>query len=125
MKYAVGVSLALGIAIGAGAMYGLNAQGSLPAYSVNEVEITDAAAYAPIQDILRAENAKAGGKFLTRSGTTVAVEGAAPPRVTISQWKSVDDAKKFYATPAVKKAFEDRKKFTKNTRTFIVEGLPN
>ena len=37
----------------------------------------------------------------------------------------MDDAKKFYAAPAVKKAVEDRKKFTAGARVYIVEGLPN
>jgi uncharacterized protein (DUF1330 family) len=125
MKYAVGISLVVGAAIGAAAIHGLHAQGSLPAYAVSEVEIKDQAGYGPIQAILQAENQKAGGKFLARGGKVEVVEGAAPKRVVISQWKSMDDAKKFYSSPAVKKAFEDRKKFTTDARTFIVEALPN
>ena len=125
MKYAVGISLVVGAAIGAAAIHGLHAQASLPAYSVTEVDIKDQAGYAPIQTILQAENQKAGGKFLARGGKVEVVEGTPPKRVVISQWKSMDDAKKFYASPAVKKAFEDRKKFTADARTFIVEALPN
>jgi len=37
----------------------------------------------------------------------------------------MDDAKKFYSSPVVKKAFEDRKKFTVGARVFVVEGRPN
>ena len=125
MKYAIGISLVVGAAIGAAAIQGLHAQGSLAAYSVSEIDVTDQAGYAPIAAILTAENQKAGGKQLVRGGKTEVVEGAAPKRVVISQWKSMDDAKKFYSSPTVKKAFEDRKKFTSGGRTFIVEALPN
>ena len=125
MKYAIGLSLVVGAAIGAAAIQGLHAQATLAAYSVSEIEITDQAGYAPLATILTAENQKAGGKQLSRGGKIEVVEGAAPKRVVISQWKSMDDAKKFYASPVVKKAFEDRKKFSSGARTFIVEGLPN
>jgi hypothetical protein len=37
----------------------------------------------------------------------------------------MDEAKKFYSSAVVKKAFEDRKKFTSGARTYIVEALPN
>jgi uncharacterized protein (DUF1330 family) len=125
MKYAVGISLVVGAAIGAAAIHGLHAQAGLPAYAVTELEVKDQAGYAPISAILTAENQKAGGKLLTRGGKVEVVEGAAPTRVVISQWKSMDDAKKFYSSPTVKTAFEDRKKFTAGARVFIVEGLSN
>jgi uncharacterized protein (DUF1330 family) len=122
----IGLAIIAGATIGAAAIHGLHAQASLTAYSVSEIDVTDQAGYAPIAAILTAENQKAGGKQLARGGRTEAVEGAAPKRVVISQWKSVDDAKKFYASAVVKKAFEDRKKFTSGSgRTFVVEGLPN
>ena len=125
MKYAIGISLVVGAGIGAAAIQGLHAQASLAAYSVSEIEVTDQAGYAPIAAILTAENQKAGGKQLVRGGKAEVVEGAAPKRVVISQWKSMDDAKKFYSSEVVKKAFDDRKKFTSGGRTFVVEALPN
>ena len=125
MKYSIVISLVIGTAIGAAAVQGLHAQATLAAYSVSEIEVTDQAGYAPIAAILTAENQKAGGKQLARGGKLEVVEGAAPKRVVISQWKSMDDAKKFYSSPTVKKAFEDRKKFSSGGRTFVVEGLPN
>ena len=115
----------VGAGIGAAAIQGLHAQASLAAYSVSEIEVTDQAGYAPIAAILTAENQKAGGKQLVRGGKAEVVEGAAPKRVVISQWKSMDDAKKFYSSEVVKKAFENRKKFTSDGRTFVVEALPN
>ena len=113
-----------GVAIGASAMHGLHAQSSPPAFSIGELEVTDAAGYAPIAATLTAENRNSGAKIVVQAGGVEVVEGAAPQRVVISQWKSMDDAKKFYSSAVVKKAFEDRKKYTK-ARLYIVEGLQN
>jgi uncharacterized protein (DUF1330 family) len=113
-----------GAALGAIAMHGLQAQASPPAFAVGELEVTDAAGYAPIAKILTAENKKSGARIVVQAGRVEVLEGAAPQRVVISQWKSMDDAKKFYSSAVVRKAFEDRKKFTK-ARLYIVEGLPN
>ena len=120
----VGLAMLAGAALGAAAMHGLHAQGSLPAFSVTELEVTNAAGYEPLRMGLVAENQKAGGKFLAQGGRVEVVEGSGPKRVVITQWKSMDDAKKYYATPAVKKLFEDRKQFTKDARIFVVEGVP-
>ena len=102
----------------------MHAQTSPPALSVGELEVTDAAGYAPIAEILTAENKKAGAKILVQAGRVEVVEDAAPQRVFIAQWRSMDDAKKYYSSEVVKKAFEDRKKFT-TARLYIIEGLPN
>jgi uncharacterized protein (DUF1330 family) len=123
MKYVVALSLvAAGAAIGSAMTHSLQAQGSAPAFSISSIEVTDAAKYAPIQQIIATENQKAGGKFLSRGGRVEAIEGAAPARVIISQWNSVDDAKKFYNSAVIKKAFEDRKPYVKNSLTYIAEG---
>jgi uncharacterized protein (DUF1330 family) len=125
MKYAIGISLAVGASIGAAAVQGLHAQATLPAYSVSEIEITDQSGYAPVATVLTAENKKAGGKQLARGGRVEVIEGPAPKRVVISEWKSMDEAKKFYSSAPVKKAFDDRKKFSSGARTYIVEALPH
>jgi len=123
MRYGVGLSLlVVGGLIGAGITHGLHAQGSTPAYSISSIEVVDQAKYGPIQQIIATENQKSGAKFLTRGGRIEAIEGTAPKRVIISQWSSVDEAKKFYNSAAIKKAFEDRKPFVKNSLTYIVEG---
>lgn len=120
----IGLAVLAGAAIGATAMHSLHAQATPPAFSVGELEVTDQAGYGPIAKILTAENKKAGARLLVQAGRVEVVEGAAPKRVVISQWRSMDDAKKFYSSAVVKKAFEDRKRFT-NARLYIVEGLPN
>ena len=122
MKYAIGISLLVGAAIGAAAIQGLHAQAGLAAYSVSEIEVTDQAGYAPIAAILTAENQKSGGKQLSRGGKVEVVEGAAPKRVVCIAVGGIDEAKKFYDSPVVKKAFEDREEFSSGQRTFIVRG---
>src|SRR5215208_4205298 len=99
MKYAIGISVVVGAALGAAAMQGLHAQATLAAYSVSEIEVTDQAGYAPISAILQAENQKSGAKTLARGGKIEVMEGTAPKRVVMNQWKSADEAKKFYSSP--------------------------
>jgi uncharacterized protein (DUF1330 family) len=109
-------------AIGSAMTHSLQAQGGAPAFSISSIEVIDAAKYGPIQQIIATENQKAGAKFLIRGGRVEAVDGIAPARVIISQWNSVDDAKKFYNSAVIKKAFEDRKPYVRNSLTYIAEG---
>jgi uncharacterized protein (DUF1330 family) len=120
----VGLAMLAGAVLGAMATHGLHAQSSPPAFSVGELEVTDAAGYAPIAEVMAAANKKSGAKIVVRAGRVEVVEGAVPQRVVISQWRSMDDAKRFYSSAVIRKAIEDRKKFTK-ARLYIVEGLPN
>ena len=60
------------------------------------------------------------------------LEGAAPKRVVISQWKSMDDAKKFYSSEVIKKSIRRSKKvhvrwthFCRRSSTKLNEALPN
>jgi len=81
------LGLIAGIVIGAGATQGLQAQNSAPAFYISETVVTDQAGYAPIQAKLR-ELTKNAGKFLAQGGNTVAIDGEAPPRVTIVQFRN-------------------------------------
>jgi hypothetical protein len=67
------------------------------------------------------ENQKSGAKTLTRGGKVDAVEGAASKRVVINQWKSVDEAKKFYSSPLLRRR-SHRKKFTAGGADFYRRG---
>src|SRR4029079_18256752 len=105
-----GLGLIAGIAIGAGATQGLQAQSSAPAFYISETVVTDQAGYAPIQAKLR-ELTKNAGKLLAQGGNTVAIEGEARPRGTIVQFRNMDEAKKYYLSPAMKKLYAERKPF--------------
>lgn len=116
--------LVAGIALGLCAASALAADNPPPAkaYVVAEIDVKNldtyreyvAAAFPIIQ--------KYGGKFLTRGGTTIAVEGTPPAqRVMIIEFSSLAQAK----------AFEYSKEYTEiaplrqssaDSRLFIVEG---
>ena len=119
-----GLGLIAGIAIGAGATQGLKAQSSAPAFYIGESTVKDQAGYAPIQAKLREQTKQSTGKFLAQAGKTVAVEGEAPGSLTIVQFKSMDEAKKYYLSPAIKQLFDERKPFVTG-RSFLVEGVAN
>jgi uncharacterized protein (DUF1330 family) len=120
-----GLGLVAGIAIGAGATQTLQAQGSAPAYYVAQTVVKNQASYAPIQARLRELTAqKSSGKFLTQAAKPIAVEGEPGTNVTIVQFKSMDEAKKFYLGPEVKRLFDERKAFV-TSHSVLVEGLAN
>jgi uncharacterized protein (DUF1330 family) len=121
---AAGVGIVVGIAIGAGGIGALKAQGTKkPAYVVAEVEVTDAAGFqayaAKVPDTLKSYNART----LVR-GKPEAKEGE-PPKgsVVILAFDSMDDAQKWYSTPPYAPLIAERQKAA-NTRVYFVEGLP-
>jgi len=107
MKYSIGIALVAGVAVGAATMQMLHAQSTPAAYSITEIDVTDQAAYAPISATLTVENQKTEAKQLVRGGKLETIEGMAPKRVVITHWKSMNEAKKFYSSAVVKKAFEE------------------
>jgi uncharacterized protein (DUF1330 family) len=120
-----GLGIIGGIAIGAGAMHTLHAQSSAPAYYVSQSVVKDQASYAPIQTRLREHTKQnSGGKFLTQAGKTIAVEGEPGSSITIVQFKSMDEAKKFYLSPEMKRINDERRPFV-TSRSALVEGLAN
>jgi uncharacterized protein (DUF1330 family) len=119
-----GLGLIAGIAIGAGATQGLRAQTSPLAFYVGETTVKDQAGYAPIQAKLREQTKQSTGTFLTQANKTVAVEGEPPSTITIVEFKNMDEAKKYYLSPAAKQLFDERKPFVTG-RSFLVEGVAN
>ena len=92
------------------------------AYVVAEITVTDVEAY---RDYVRAAFPiiqRYDGKFLTRGGTTIAVEGTPPAqRVMIIEFASLDQAKKFEYS----KEYTDiapLRRSSADSRLFIIEG---
>ena len=118
------LALAAGIALGAGGIGVLEAQGTKkPAYVIAEVEITDAAAFqayaAKVPDTMKLYNAR----YIVR-GKADAKEGEAPKGLIVVQaFDSMDDAQKWYSTPPYAPLIAERQKAT-HSRVYIVEGLP-
>lgn len=117
-------TLIAGVALGTCTASTLSAEEAAPpkAYVVAEIDVTDRDAYREYVAAAFPVIRKYGGKFLTRGGTTVAVEGTPPAeRVMIIEFASLEQAK----------AFEYSKDYTDiaplrqrsaESRLFIVEG---
>jgi uncharacterized protein (DUF1330 family) len=125
--YTVTLAMLAGIAIGAVAIQGLHAQAKPKAYTVAELETLDAAAQAAyVPAVLAAQRAAGGHPFNTGGGRIVAMEGAAAPkRVAITEWDSLEQAQAFYNSAAWKNLAPQRDKAAKTTRRYSVEAASN
>ena len=124
MRLTILGSLALGLAIGACATNAFSADGRPPpkAYVVAEINVKDVAAYREYVAAAFPVIQLYGGKFLTRGGTSVAVEGAPPSeRVMIIEFASLDRAKAFEYSKEYTDIAPLRRK-SAESRLFIVEG---
>ena len=126
MNKAIGLGLAMlsGIAIGATAIDGLNAQVKSPgAYAIVDIsEITNAETFKQVSAKAGPAIASGGGAFLARTDNVLALEGAAPKRVIIIGFDSVDKAKAWYASPAQQEVNQMLQSSSKG-RLLVVEGL--
>jgi len=124
-KYTIALSMLAGVAIGAVAVQGLQAQGKPKAYSVSETELIDATAQAAYTPLAQAAQRNAGARPLrTGGGKVVAIEGAAPPkRVAITEWDSLEQAQAFYNSAAWKDLAPQRDKGLKLIRRYAVEAM--
>ena len=93
-RYTVILSVIAGAAVGAAAIQGLHAQAKLKAYSIGEVEVTNASAQPGYLPAVRKAIENAHGRTLrTLNGRLVSIEGGAPPKnVALIEWDSLDDA---------------------------------
>ena len=117
-RYTVVLSVLAGAALGAAAVQGLHAQAKPKAYTVSEAETIDAAT-------LEAAQSAAGGHALhTRGGRVVTLDGpAAPKRVSIIEWDSLEHALAFYKSKAWNELAPQLDKTTKTTRRYAVETV--
>jgi uncharacterized protein (DUF1330 family) len=123
-KFKIALAVVAGAALGAAAMQGLHAQAKPKAYVVSETEVLDAAAQAAYTPLIRAALQAAGARPVSRpGGRIVAIEGAAAPkRVGINEWASLEQAQAFYNSKAYKDLAPQRDKGVKTIRRFIVEA---
>jgi uncharacterized protein (DUF1330 family) len=122
-RYAVALSMIAGAALGGAAIQGLHAQAKLKAYSIAEVEVTNASAqpgYLP--DVRKAIEQSHGRSLRTLNGRIVSVEGGTPPKnLALVEWDSVDDALAFYKSKAWTDLASQREKSQKTIRRYVVE----
>jgi uncharacterized protein (DUF1330 family) len=124
-KYTVALSMLAGVAIGVVAVEGLQAQGKPKAYVITELETLDPAAAPAFTPVAGAAQAAAGGRSLrTAGGKVVSLEGgAAPSRVGLTEWDSIEQAQAFYKSKAWTDLSPQRDKAVKTIRRYVVEAL--
>jgi uncharacterized protein (DUF1330 family) len=126
MKIAAKLTCALlaGIALGAGAIGTLQAQGTKkPAFMIADVTVTDQAAFAAyaakVPETLKPFN----GRIVVRA-KPVPKEGKAPSgNIVMIAFDSLADAEKWYDSPAYAPLIPERQK-SAETQLYFVEGLP-
>lgn len=91
-------------------------------YVVVEVDVTDSAAYEEYRKLVPATIAKYGGKFLVRGGAIESKEGGwQPKRLVVLEFPSLEDARKWYASPEYAPALALRLKAARS-KLLLVEG---
>ena len=111
-----------GLGLGGLTVHGLYAQSRAPAYYVAEVEILDEAAMREFGPKVAAVTQAHGGKYIVRSRTATAIEGAPPKIVIIAQFESVEKIVAYRNSPEYK-AIDDLRRKSSRERSFAVEGL--
>ena len=96
----------------------------MSAYVVAEVEVTDPAVYEEYRKLVPATIAKYGGKFLVRGGAVEVKEGGwQPKRLVVLEFASMDQARKWYASPEYAPALALRARAARS-KVLLVEGAP-
>jgi uncharacterized protein (DUF1330 family) len=122
-KLKIALAVAVGAALGAGAMQGLHAQAKLKAYSIGELEPLGAGLQPAYLTAVRKAITDAHGRSLRTLGRVEHIEGAAAPkRVAIIEWDSLDDAMAFYKSKAWTDLAPEREKAQKTIRRYVVEA---
>jgi uncharacterized protein (DUF1330 family) len=121
-RYTVVLSMIAGAAIGATAIQGLHAQASKSrVFFITESDIVDQGALGAYNEVVRPAVKAAGGDLIVSEKIT-SVIGAAPGRVGVSEWPSVEKVKAWLDSPERKAMAPQRDKAIKFSRQYIVEG---
>ena len=123
-KYKFALVAAIGFCLGAGAIQGLHAAASPPAYVINEITMKDEDGYK--KDFLPGAQKAIddnGGKYIAGGfNKTFSITGQPPPdRVVILQFENMDKVKAW--RDAARDAQEKIGSKYANFRTFAVEGV--
>jgi uncharacterized protein (DUF1330 family) len=122
--YKLSLTLLAGMAIGAAAVEALHAQAKPPVYIVNEIDVTDQAAFQAYADAQSTLIQKNGGRYIIRGGKVTAIDGAPPKRFSVYVFDSADRMKAWQDDPGEKAVWAMREKAGK-FRSFAVEGVTN
>lgn len=96
----------------------------MPAYVINDMEITDPALFEEYKKLSPATVAQYGGRFLARGGRTDTIEGDwAPKRLVILEFPSMAQAQAWVDSPEYAPAKRLRQLSSKSNM-IVVEGAP-
>ena len=123
-KYTVALSLLAGAALGGAAIQGLHAQAKPPAYLIADITVNNETLFKEWADKINPTFPQFGAKYLVRGGQTIAIPGSGEPpkRAVLIVFESLDKAKAWNESDAVKQArsMPDRgAKF----HSWLVEGV--
>ena len=125
----LGLGMIVGTVIGAAAISGLHAQAKPPLYLITEIDVTNPEAYGKeFAPLAQATIKAAGAKFLLIGGAAGAgakpvnaIAGAAPKRVTVQVWESLEAMNKWYNGADYQAALKIGEKYA-SFRRYAVEG---
>lgn len=113
-----------GVGIGAVSMHALRAQAKAPAYLITEITVKNEDGYTRQFLPARAKAIQdAGGKYIVRTGDSVAVAGQAPAqRILIVQFDDMDKLSAFVDSGAFKDSEDVGERYA-DIRVYGVEGV--
>jgi uncharacterized protein (DUF1330 family) len=95
----------------------------MPAYFIVDIDVTDPTVFEEYRKAVPATVEKYGGKFLVRGGGTEVVEGSwRPKRVVVTEFPSLEQAKRWYDSEEYR-ALKARRLRTSKGNVILVEGV--
>jgi uncharacterized protein (DUF1330 family) len=125
--YKIAAALLIGGGLGAAAVQGLHAQTKPPAYvaiSISSIKDADGFKTGVVDKASPAVLAAAGGRYVIRSQSVTALDGAAPQRFVLIVFDSAEKAIAWSNSAATKEITAARIKTT-DSQSFLVEGVAN
>ena len=96
----------------------------MPAYIINDMEITDPQRFEEYKRLSPPTVAAYGGRFLARGGEVTPVEGGWPPRrLVVLEFPSLEQAKAWLESPEYAPARRLRQ-ISAKSRMVLIEGVP-
>jgi uncharacterized protein (DUF1330 family) len=128
-RYAVGLGMLAGFALGTVAIQGLHAQAKPTVYVVTEIDVTNPDAYGKeFAPKAQATIKAAGGRLIAIGGAggagakdVINFDGTPPKRVTIQAWDSLDAVKAWYNGADYQAALQIGKQYA-SFRRFAIEA---
>ena len=94
----------------------------MAAYVIADIGITDPVGYEAYRPLAAASIARFGGRFLTRGGKAVLLEGApAPERIVVIEFADPETPRSWYCSEEYQRALEIRQAASRG-RFFPIEG---